>query len=279
MRFPRYKAVTNAAGDVDHRAAREIEGREVTTRSIQEPADAPDHMRHGAIHNDRPQGEEDGHCAELHALGEGAGDERRGDDGEHQLVDHVGLLWDGRHVEVERVDDVGDAPEKEMFEASDEGVAMPEGQRIAADGPDHRHQTHHGEALHHGAKDVLLADQPTIEEGQAGAGHQQDQGRGGEHPSVVARRLGCGGGGLVGFEGLLQGVDLSLRCRWGGGLRTLGARELGKAEGRNSQHDREKKDFKSATKHEFPLPKMPRAEAVREAGIRPPVRWMRRRMQ
>jgi len=54
---------------------------------------------------------------------------------------------------------------------------------------------------------------------------------------------------------------------------------LGEAESGSSQNSGEKKDLKSATKHNVPLPEVLQAEAVREAGIRPPVRWMRRRMQ
>jgi hypothetical protein len=67
----------------------------VAAGGVEESADTPDHVGHGAIDEQRPEGEEDGHGAELHALGKGAGDERRGDDGEHELVDHVGLLGNG----------------------------------------------------------------------------------------------------------------------------------------------------------------------------------------
>jgi hypothetical protein len=83
-----------------------------------------------------------------------------------------------------------------------------EGERIADDGPDDGDQAHHGKALHHGAEDVFLADQAAVEEGQAGAGHEQDQGCGDQHPGVVA-------GGLGVLDGLLKGGDLSLGC---GGL-------------------------------------------------------------
>ena len=83
-------------------------------------------------------------------------------------------------------------------------VAVPEGQRIADDRPDDGDQAHHGEALHHGAEDVLLAHQAAVEERQSGAGHQQHQRGGDQHPGVVARRLGV-------LDGLLQGGDLRLR--------------------------------------------------------------------
>ena len=80
---------------------------------------------------------------------------------------------------------------------------MAEGERVADDGPDDGDQAHHGEALHHGAEDVLPADEAAIEEGETGSGHEQDEGGGDEHPCVVA-------GGLGVLDGLLKGADLSL---------------------------------------------------------------------
>jgi hypothetical protein len=67
----------------------------VAAGGVEQAADAPDHVGHGAIDEQGPEREEDRHGAELHALGKGAGDQRRGDDGEHELVDHEGLLGNG----------------------------------------------------------------------------------------------------------------------------------------------------------------------------------------
>ena len=96
---------------------------------------------------------------------------------------------------------------------------MTEGQRIADDGPKNGDQAHHGEALHHGAEDVLFADQAAVEEGQTGSGHEQNECCGDQHPCVVTGGLGVGGGDLVGIHSLLQGSDLGLD---GGGLRVRG---------------------------------------------------------
>ena len=96
-----------------------------------------------------------------------------------------------------------DAAQEEVLEAADEEIAVAEGQRIAGDGPEDGDQAHHGEALHHGAEDVFAAHQAAVEESQAGAGHEQDEGRGGQHPCVV-------GGGLGVLDGLLEGGDLGL---------------------------------------------------------------------
>ena len=88
----------DAAGDVDHRAAGEVERGNAAAGGVEQAADAPDHVRHRAVDKQRPEREKHGHGAELHALGKGAGDERRRDDGEHELVDHVGLLGNGGRV-------------------------------------------------------------------------------------------------------------------------------------------------------------------------------------
>ena len=85
---------------------------------VEQAAHAPDHVGHGAVDKQRPEREKDGHGAELHALGKCAGDERRRDDGEHELVDHVGLLGNGGGVV--GVGRERDAAQKEVLEAADE---------------------------------------------------------------------------------------------------------------------------------------------------------------
>ncbi len=80
---------------MDDRAAGEVQAGKMAAVGVEQTADSPDHVGHGAVDEQRPEGEKDGHGAELHAFGEGAGDEGRGDDGKHELVDHVGLLGDG----------------------------------------------------------------------------------------------------------------------------------------------------------------------------------------
>ena len=62
------------------------------------------------------------HRAELHALGKSAGDQRRRDDGEHQLVDHEGLLRNG--CGVVGVGCGAHSAQKDMAEAADEAVAV-----------------------------------------------------------------------------------------------------------------------------------------------------------
>ena len=83
---------------------------------------------------------------------------------------------------------------KQVSESPDPAVPVAaEGQRVAVDGPDHAHQAHQEDALHHHAQHVLLAHQPAVEQGQSGAGHHQHQRRGGQHPGVVALVHRAGG--------------------------------------------------------------------------------------
>jgi len=103
-----------------------------------------------------------------------------------------------------------------VLQAANKPVSLAKGQRITGDGPNDGHQAHHGEALHHGGQDVLLANQAAVEEGQAGSGHQQDQSGGDQHPGIVAGGLSGSAGGLRILDGLLESGDLSLRG-WRGG--------------------------------------------------------------
>jgi hypothetical protein len=227
---------------VDHGAAGEVEDRPAGggVGEVQDAADAPDHVRHGAINDQRPEAEKDGHRTELDALGEGAGDQRRGDDGEHQLVDHEALLGDGAAVVGIGIE--ADAAQEGVLQSADEAVARAEGQRVADHGPENGDQAHHGEALHHGAEDVLAAHQAAIEKDQAGSGHHQDQGGRDQHPGIVA-------GGLGVMDGLGELGNLFLS----GGRRRANARSNDQGAGGNSQADKENQQRDCATTHKIPL--------------------------
>ena len=66
---------------VHHDAAREVEH-----APLLQQAAAPDHVDEGEVDEQQPANEEDQVGAEPHAVGERAGDQGRGDDGEHHLV-------------------------------------------------------------------------------------------------------------------------------------------------------------------------------------------------
>ena len=151
-------------------------------------ANSPHHVRHRAVDNQRPEREKHGHRAELHAFGKCAGDQSRRDDGEHELVDHVGLLRNcGRVVGIGRQ---AHAAQENVLESANKAGAVRKGERVSHDCPEDRDQAHHGEALHHGAENVLAAHQSAVEQGQAGSGHQQHQRRRDQHPGIVGIHLG-----------------------------------------------------------------------------------------
>ena len=68
-------------------------------------------------------------------------------------------------------------------------LSFVEYQTVTEQGPEHRDQGHHGEALHHGGQHILLAYQAGVEERQPRAGHHEHQRRAGQHPGVVAGGL------------------------------------------------------------------------------------------
>src|SRR5579884_3744190 len=76
-----------AGSNVDNRAAGEIKSRETTAQSsIQQSAFAPNHVSHGTIDSSRPQNQKNCHGAELHAFSKSASDQRRGNNGKHELI-------------------------------------------------------------------------------------------------------------------------------------------------------------------------------------------------
>ena len=60
--------------------------------TIHEPIDAPDHVRLGKIDDEHPERHEHANGGEFHAFGNGADNQSRRNDGEHQLVHRVHVL-------------------------------------------------------------------------------------------------------------------------------------------------------------------------------------------
>jgi hypothetical protein len=177
---------------MDHEAARKIEH----ARSTEEAA-APYPVRHRHVDEQEPQRHEPHHGRELHALGEGAGDDGRRDDGEGRLVHQEDVL---RHRLGELVHAAPQARAEGAREAADHAVevaAVGEGKRVADDEPQHRHQGGDGEGLYGRRQHVLLAHHAAIEEGQSRDVHHQDQAGGDQQPGRVAGI----DGGFVGGKG------------------------------------------------------------------------------
>jgi hypothetical protein len=159
---------------------------------------APHHVRHGEVHEERPQRGEKRHGAKGDALGKRAGNQRGCDDGEHELIDHERLVGNGGRVK--RIRFGSHAAQEQVAQVADERVARGEHQAIAADRPQEGDPGHHGKALHHGAEHVLLAYQTAIEQGQTGTRHHEHERGTDQHPGVVAGRLGGGYGDPQGSQ-------------------------------------------------------------------------------
>ena len=168
-----------AGAHVHHGAAGEVEH-----AALGQPAAAPDPVDEGDVDDDAPEHQEPEIALELDAVGEGAGDERRRDDGEHLLIDEVRLRGDGRCPWPRVVADVHERGPTEVADKTSD-VAR-EGERVAEEHPDGGHDAHRDEALHHDRQEVLAADQPPVEECEPRR-HEHDEGGAHEDEGRVAR--------------------------------------------------------------------------------------------
>ena len=161
----------DARVDVYHRAAGKVDGPHL----LQEAA-APHPVGHGDVGQEAPQHREHQEARELHALGERAQYQGRGDDGEHALEEHEHQFGDvARRQRVRR-----DAAQHHLVKAAHEpappaaALHQPraEHQAVAESHPHDAHHAHDEQALHQDAQHVLLSHQPAVEKGDAGDCHQ-----------------------------------------------------------------------------------------------------------
>ncbi|MCY1294157.1 hypothetical protein D9M70_434400 [compost metagenome] len=184
--------------DVHHGATGEVEHAPVPH---QRAVAAPHHVRDRRVDQGEPHCGEDQHGGELHALGEGTDDQRRGDDGEGHLEGDEHAFREGGGQAVHR-----QAAEEGLVESADEGAEVGdallhpggiEGQAVAVGDPEDADQRGDGEALHHHREYVLGTHHAAVEQRQAGDGHQQHEGRRDQHPGGIAAVeygfLGCQG--------------------------------------------------------------------------------------
>jgi len=134
---------------------------------------------------------------ELHPLGRSPEDQYRRDDRKGELEDAEDILWDPEGIVGVGCD--ADILEKEELGAAEVGAeragerggpfggkALPKDEAVADGPPDHSHYCGDAETKSGHREDILGADQTSVEEGQAGQGHQQHQGRGDHHPCRMA---------------------------------------------------------------------------------------------
>ena len=123
-----------------------------------EQAAAPGHMPDRYIAEGEPDNHEDQHGAELHPLGKGSNDERRGDDRKSHLEGQEDRLGYGAIQGVN-----SQVLEKEFGGVSYYGVPLGGGKAIAVDDPQQGHDAGHCQALTKDREDVLCPDEAAIE--------------------------------------------------------------------------------------------------------------------
>ena len=167
------------AGDVvDHDAAGEV-----PHAPLLQEASAPYHVHEREVNEGQPRGQEQHVGLERDAVGEGARDQGRRDDGKHHLKGDEDHRRDGvigrRRVQ-------GYAAQTGIVEIADDAMPVAaEAQRIAVEIPNHGGPAHRDKTLDHDGQDVLAADQAAVEERQS-RGHEHDQAGAENHETGVA---------------------------------------------------------------------------------------------
>ena len=165
---------TSDAGiDMHHCTACEVEHAPIPHQS---PVAAPDHMGNRQIDDGEPDRHKPEQRRELHSLGEGADNQRRGNDGKGHLEGSKDRLGDCFRETL-----ACHSAEQNLIQPADEGVDIDgallhalrrECQAVTVENPEDRHERSNGETLHQDRKDVLGADHSAVEERQTRDGHE-----------------------------------------------------------------------------------------------------------
>ena len=158
--------------DVDHRAPGEIQGPQV----LEPAAVTPDPVGHRTVNQREPQNHEHQKRAELQALGKGAGDQGRGDNREHALIDHEGLMGNGLRISLKGFET--HPGQTHPIQVADEvSHVRAEGQAVAVNSPQHADEPQEDKILHDRAQDIFAPHHAPIKQSQP-RGHEHDQGCG-----------------------------------------------------------------------------------------------------
>jgi hypothetical protein len=132
-----------------------------------------------------PQYEELQVAPEIEAPGERACDERRRDDGKHELVGEE--EYEGHGARIVRAGGRAYLVQREMVAdvANDAVHAGAEGKTEAAEYPDNGNDAHGDETLHHDSEHVLAPHEAAVEEGESRR-HEADQSRTEQYEGGIA---------------------------------------------------------------------------------------------
>ncbi len=172
---------------VHDRSAREVDGVDRRARvpdAVHHSIDAPDHVGEREVDEDHPPHDERHDRGVFHSLGDGAHDERRRDDREHELVHREDALrHPGAVVGVRRG---ADAVQERVLQPAQHRRAAREDHAVAEEPPEDRHDARAAEALRHHRQHVLPANEPAVEQRQPRKRHEEHERGRRHHPGVVA---------------------------------------------------------------------------------------------
>ena len=202
-----------AAGKVDR-----LDDRVAIPNAVHEAGHAPDHVGQREVDDEHPDRDEEQNRGELHALGDRADDQRRGDDREHHLIHRKHVLRNP--VGVIGIGRAGDALKKKVFRPPEKRTveALAENKAVAKRPPHDGDQARNTETLGEHGEDVLPANEAAVEESETGQRHEEHERSAGHHPGVVA---GAGDSDQRAFD-RVDVVDVGLKrgeALFGGGRR------------------------------------------------------------
>ena len=141
------------------------------------------------VDQDHPADEEADPAAEVEAAGSGAGHQRQGDDGEHELVHEEHEQRDRGAVLLVDVEEHVTERE-ELCRITDEAAAvLAEYEAEAAEDPQQAYNADRGKDLPHDGQGILLAHKAAVEKRQARR-HEEHQNGAQEHVGHVAEVRG-----------------------------------------------------------------------------------------
>ena len=183
----------DAGVDVHDGSAGEVQ----QTHLLQEAA-APHPMRRRNIDDEQPHRAKQHEGRKLHALGDRAADQRASNDREGHLIGHEQYFRDSLGERTDRLDP--DPHQGDAREIAEISAVAGEGQAVAEQPPQDRHERGGDEALRHGRENVLLPDHAAVKQREPRQRHHQHQRGGGDHEAGVGG-VDLVGGGVLRLRG------------------------------------------------------------------------------
>ncbi len=159
------------------------------TRAIHHPVAAPNHVRQREINHEHPQRHKQQNGRIFHALSNRANDQRRRNNGEHQLVHGVNVVGDPFRITGirRRSHALEKTPVQRAKNADGMLAAGVKREAVAAEPPENGDQSGNAEALRKHRQDILFTNQAAVKKCQSWQRHEQDQSSANHLESVMPR--------------------------------------------------------------------------------------------